>query len=72
LTTHKRNITSLTLIPGDKGCFEVSYDGQLVFSKIEKKEFPDEKALSDSLATLIERRSEVADKQAPQVGVAPK
>jgi len=70
LTTYKRQITGLTLTPADKGCFEVSYDGQLVFSKLEKKEFPDQQKLCDDLGTLLERQAEVCQKQAPQLGAA--
>lgn len=40
-----RQITGLNLVPSDGGRFEVSIDGELVYSKIETGEFPDEEEL---------------------------
>ncbi|RKY19541.1 MAG: hypothetical protein DRQ55_10370 [Planctomycetota bacterium] len=42
MKTHKRNITSLTLIPSDGGAFEVQKNDRLVFSKLAAGRFPDE------------------------------
>ena len=42
MTNLKRKMTSLELVPSDKGRFEVSFDGKLVYSKLETREFPDE------------------------------
>jgi selenoprotein W-related protein len=42
MTNLKRKMTSLELVPSDKGRFEVSIDGKLVYSKLETREFPDE------------------------------
>ena len=38
----KRGIQSLALVPSDGGCFEVSKDGRLVFSKLASGRFPEE------------------------------
>jgi selenoprotein W-related protein len=45
MTSLKRKLTSLELVPSDKGRFEVSIDGNLVYSKLETKEFPDDLAI---------------------------
>jgi selenoprotein W-related protein len=45
MTSLKRKMTSLELVPSDKGRFEVSIDGNLVYSKLETKEFPDDLAI---------------------------
>jgi len=45
MTSLKRKLTSLELVPSDKGRFEVSIDGNLVYSKLETKEFPDDMAI---------------------------
>lgn len=43
LTTYKQRIKQLVLIPGGGGCFEVSIDGELIYSKLKSGKFPDEK-----------------------------
>ena len=40
LSTYKAKITALTLVPSSGGRFEVSCDGDLVYSKLETKKFP--------------------------------
>jgi selenoprotein W-related protein len=35
----------LTLIPAGGGCFEVSFNGDLIYSKLKTGEFPDESAM---------------------------
>ncbi len=42
LTELKRHVSSYELIPSGGGCFEVSVNGDLVYSKLETGEFPDE------------------------------
>jgi selenoprotein W-related protein len=42
LTTYKQKLTSLTLIPAGGGCFELSADGQMLYSKLATGSFPDE------------------------------
>jgi len=41
----KQKISVLELEPSRGGCFEVSVDGEPVYSKLETGEFPDEAAL---------------------------
>jgi selenoprotein W-related protein len=45
LETFKQKITSLALEPGSGGCFEVTFDGDAVYSKLETGSFPDEATL---------------------------
>jgi len=43
LSTLKQKIKSLTLVPSGGGCFELTVDGELVYSKLQTGKFPDEK-----------------------------
>ena len=38
----KQKIKSMTLIPDRGGCFEIMFDGDLVYSKLATDEFPKE------------------------------
>jgi selenoprotein W-related protein len=42
LTEHKQDIAQCVIIPSDGGRFEVSVDGELVFSKLAEGRFPEE------------------------------
>jgi len=42
LSTYKQQIGELKLIPGGGGCFELSLDGELVYSKLKTGKFPEE------------------------------
>ena len=53
LTTLKQNVAGLELEPSSGGCFEVTVDGQLVFSKLKTGEFPDEEALVKKLEKRV-------------------
>jgi len=46
----KRSITNLVLVPSDGGCFEVSKDGQPVFSKLASGRFPEDGEIRAILA----------------------
>lgn len=45
ISTFKTRIKSFTLIPAGGGCFEISFDDDLVYSKLDTDEFPDEMAI---------------------------
>ena len=49
LDSFKRDIESLTLVPHEGGRFEVSLDGELVYSKLETGSFPDPKTILGEL-----------------------
>ena len=40
---------ALKLIPSDGGCFEVSVDGTLIYSKLETGDFPENRQIIDQL-----------------------
>lgn len=42
LSEFKQQINGFTLVPSGGGCFELSLNGELVYSKLETGEFPDE------------------------------
>ncbi len=42
LTNLKQRLSGLELIPSKGGCFEVTVGDQLIYSKLETDEFPDE------------------------------
>jgi selenoprotein W-related protein len=56
LTTFKQQIRGLTLIPMGGGCFELSLDGELVYSKLQTRQFPDEKWVLDTVAERLQRK----------------
>jgi selenoprotein W-related protein len=45
LVTYKQKIQSLTLVPASGGCFELSLNGKLIYSKLETGQFPDEQQI---------------------------
>jgi selenoprotein W-related protein len=47
LTGFKQRIQNLTLVPSGGGCFEVTLDDELVYSKLQTGKFPDEVAISE-------------------------
>lgn len=52
-TAHRKQIASLTLIPDSGGCFEITADGKLIYSKLETKEFPVEDAIVKELGEML-------------------
>lgn len=42
INRYKRQIDELVLVPSDGGRFEISLNGDLIYSKLETGEFPDE------------------------------
>ena len=53
LKEFQHTVGSAKLVPGGKGMFEVSINGELVFSKKEKGRFPDIKELRESLKAAV-------------------
>lgn len=45
LETYKQKISSLTLVPGSGGCFELTLDGDLAYSKLATGEHADQDQL---------------------------
>ena len=42
LNAQKQNISEFSIVPSDGGRFEVTIDGELVFSKLKEGRFPEE------------------------------
>ena len=53
LTQFKQQISDLKLIPSKGGCFEVTANGELLYSKLSTGKFPDEQAILDTLAARL-------------------
>lgn len=53
LERFKLRITSLELVPGKGGCFEVTVDGDLIYSKLATGEFPSEEDIEAEAARRV-------------------
>lgn len=53
LNDFKQRIEEVKLVPAGGGCFEVTFDGELVYSKLKTGTFPDEGDMVDTLATRL-------------------
>jgi selenoprotein W-related protein len=45
----------LVLIPSGGGCFEVSLNGELLYSKLKTGKFPDEDALVETIGRRLKK-----------------
>jgi selenoprotein W-related protein len=43
------------MIPAGGGCFEVTVDGELIYSKLKTKSFPDETVMVDVIGQLLKK-----------------
>jgi selenoprotein W-related protein len=55
LTTYKQKIKDLKLIPTGGGAFELSLDGELIYSKLKTGEFPDEEWVLKTVGTRLKK-----------------
>jgi selenoprotein W-related protein len=46
-------VTGLTLVPSSGGCFELSIDGELVYSKLKTGQFPNEDAMLSEVGSRL-------------------
>jgi selenoprotein W-related protein len=56
LSTFKQQIKELKLLPSKGGCFELSTDGEMLYSKLATGKFPDEKAILDMVGTRLHKK----------------
>jgi selenoprotein W-related protein len=49
LSHFKQKIQGLNLVPGSGGCFELTVDNELIYSKLKTGTFPDESAIVELL-----------------------
>jgi selenoprotein W-related protein len=54
--TYKQQIQELKLVPSSGGCFELTADGELLYSKLQTGKFPDEAALVDVVGTRLNKK----------------
>jgi len=52
---YKQQIKDLKLIPAGGGCFELTADGELLYSKLREGKFPDEQWVLDLLGTRLQK-----------------
>jgi len=45
LTTFEQDLAGVTLVPGTGGVFEVRLDGEVIFSRVDERRFPESKEL---------------------------
>ncbi len=55
MTKYKQQIEEMTLIPAGGGCFELKADGDLLYSKLETGEFPDESAVVKQVGSRLKQ-----------------
>jgi selenoprotein W-related protein len=56
LGTYKQKISSFKLIPDSGGCFELSVNGDLIYSKLESGTFPDEGWAVDAVGARLKKK----------------
>ena len=56
LTTLKQKVKGMTLVPAGGGCFELTANGELVYSKLATGKFPDEQAIVDLLDKRLAKK----------------
>ena len=57
LTAHKQRLESMELQPSSGGCFELTIDGDLVYSKLATEEFPDEALMVKEVEAALEAKN---------------
>jgi selenoprotein W-related protein len=55
LNALKQQVQSWTLVPSRGGCFEVTVDGKLIYSKLETDQFPREADILDQLTARAKK-----------------
>lgn len=55
LTKFKQTIQDYKLIPAGGGCFEITVNGELIYSKTKTGKFPDEKWVVENLSRLAKK-----------------
>jgi selenoprotein W-related protein len=57
LTNLKQKIADFTLIPSGGGCFELKVNGELIYSKLQTGQFPDEEWALDVVSARAKKKS---------------
>jgi len=53
LGAYKQRISDLKLVPGSGGCFELTVNGELIYSKLQTGRFPDEKSMIEAVGQRL-------------------
>lgn len=56
LSEYKMQVESLKLVPDRGGCFELSLNGDLIYSKLKTGEFPDEAKMIGTIGKQLKTR----------------
>ncbi len=56
LSQFKQQIRGMRLVPSSGGRFELKADGELIYSKLETGQFPEEKAILDRISTRLKKK----------------
>ena len=56
LTTFKQKVSNLTLVPSSGGCFELSANGELLYSKLKTGQVPNEQSIIDVLEKRLAKK----------------
>ena len=56
LETYKQSIQDMKLTPSGGGCFELTVNGELLYSKLKTGEFPNEKAMVDAVGKRLKKK----------------
>jgi selenoprotein W-related protein len=55
MSTYKQKIRALKLIPSGGGCFEITVNGELIYSKLKTGQFPDEKWVLETVGSRLKK-----------------
>ncbi|MCI0638563.1 MAG: Rdx family protein [Gemmataceae bacterium] len=55
MTTLKQSVKDLKLIPSGGGCFEIAVNGDLIYSKLNTGQFPDEQWVLDTVKSRLKK-----------------
>lgn len=47
----------MKLVPSSGGCFELTVNGELLYSKLKTKQFPDEQWVLDTLGAQLKKKT---------------
>ena len=56
MSTYKQQISDLKLIPSGGGCFEITINGDLIYSKLKTGKFPEEKWALEAVAAHTKKK----------------
>jgi selenoprotein W-related protein len=57
LTTFKQQIQDLKLVPSKGGCFELTVNGESLYSKLKTHQFPDEQWVVETLSARTKKKT---------------